>query len=178
MTARERRGKWICLTIAVLITLDKLGGIGLALSGGLDQVKWWQSVVLPLCMVSGILFLVRDGDNWLRWLIGLVLIANCALRLFVFGRIAYMMAEHGSPEGNDFLIRAFGVPVGLLVAREVLYGLFGLALLTLPSLRAYFEHRRFLARLKAFRLRLHVYAVAMDEAERDGRDEPPAEKPE
>jgi hypothetical protein len=48
MTPQERRGKRLFLLLAILIILDKLVGVGLAISGGWAEVRWLKSVVTPL----------------------------------------------------------------------------------------------------------------------------------
>jgi hypothetical protein len=164
MTPRERRGAWIYWTLVVLIAVDKLSGVGLVLSDGLDQVKWWRGVILPLCPLLGMVFL-RDGDRWLRWLRGFVLIAAGGLKLFAVGRLMYMLSEVSTPETNDFLLRVFGLPVGVLVAKEALYMLAGVAILALPSLRAYFEHRRVGRHMRAMADMIVIRAIAAEPSE-------------
>lgn len=164
MTPRERRGAWVYWTLVVLIALDKLSGVGLVLSDGLEQVKWWRSVILPLCPLLG-LVLLRDGDRWLRWLMGAVLIAAGGLKLFAVGRVMFVLAEVGTPETNDFLLRVFGLPVGVLVAKEVLYMLAGVAILALPSLRAYFEYRRVGRHMRALADVMVIRAIMAEPSE-------------
>jgi hypothetical protein len=164
MTPRERRGAWVYWTLVVLIALDKLSGVGLALSDGLGQVNWWRGVILPLCPLLGMIFL-RDGDRWLRWLMGVVLIAAGGLKLFAVGRVMFKLAEVGTPESNDLLLRVFGLPVGVLVAKEVLYMLAGVAILALPSLRAYFEYRRVGRHMRALADMMVVRAIAAEPSE-------------
>lgn len=164
MTPRERRGAWVYWTLIVLIAADKLSGVGLTLSDGLGQVNWWRGVILPLCPLLGIIFL-RDGDRWLRRLMGCVLIAAGGLKLFAVGRVMFMLAEAGTPESNDFLLRVFGLPVGVIVAKEVLYMLAGVAILALPSLRAYFEYRRVGRHMRALADMLVAQAIANEPSE-------------
>lgn len=164
MTPRERRGAWVYWTLVVLIAADKLSAVGLALSDGLGQVNWWRSVILPLCPLLGIVFL-RDGDRWLRWLMGAVLIAAGGLKLFAVARVVFVLTEAGTPETNDFLLRVFGLPVGVIVAKEVLYMLAGVALLALPSLRAYFEYRRVGRHMRALADMIVIRAIAAEPSE-------------
>lgn len=159
MSPRERRGKWLFVILATLITLDKLAGVGLALSGDWYQVKWGQSVMFPLCVIVAVVSL-RDGETWLRWLLGGALMFVSGVKLFMLGRLWFAVTSGPEPNAADFAWQFLGPPLGILGAHQLVYLLAGLALLVSPSLRAYFAHRRFVRRMREVMNRFVVTAVA------------------
>lgn len=141
MTALERRGKGIFLILAGLLIGERLLEVGLALSGGLGEVKWFKSVVRPLLFAVGVACL-WEGENWLRWLMGTVCIFVGGVKLFVSGRLLFLVTEVTPPEATGFFLTAVGYPVGILGLIGLLELVAGLCFLVMPSVRAFFRYQR------------------------------------
>ena len=141
MTPQERRGKRLFLILATLIILEKLAGVGLALSGGLTEVKWFKSVVQPIGFALAVAFLWQ-GDVWLRWLVGAACVFSGGLLAFVSGRVLVKLAGVTPPEATGFFLQVAGYPIGLVGIFGLLYVVAGLLFLFSPSMRAFFRYQR------------------------------------
>ena len=159
MTAQERRGKWIFLTFAALLIAERLLGVALALSGhGLAEIQWWKSVAQPLLFAMAVA-LLWQGENWLRWLVGMACLLAGGLQLFVAGRVLIRLAEVTPPEATGFFLQVAGYPLGVVGLMGLLELLAGLAFLVLPSVRAFFRYQR------ERRSRLDIENAAADDAD-------------
>lgn len=141
MTPQERRGRRLFLILASLIILEKLAGVGLALSGGLAEVKWYKSVAQPVGLAVAVAGLWL-GDVWLRWLVGVACIVTGGYSALVSGWLLVKLADGIPPEAARFFIWAAGLPIGLIGLVGLLYVLAGLLFLFSPSLRAFFRYQR------------------------------------
>ena len=141
MTPQERRGKRLFLVLATLLVLEKVAGITLALSGGLAEVRWVESVVQPVGFALAVAFLWQ-GDVWLRWLVGLMCIFSGGLLAFVCGQLLVKLAGVTPPEGAGFFMQIAGFPVGLVGVFGLLHVVAGLLFLASPSIRAFFRYQR------------------------------------
>jgi hypothetical protein len=142
MTAKEQRGKWIFLTFAALLIAEQLVVVGLAVSGhGVAEFEWWKSVAQPLLFAMAVAILWQ-GENWLRWLVGVACLLAGGLKLFVAGRVLIRLAEVTPPEMTGFFMQAAGFPLGIVGFIGLLELLAGLAFLALPSVRAFFRYQR------------------------------------
>src|ERR1700721_3486787 len=133
------------LVLATLIVLEKLSGVGIALSGGLAEVKWIKSVAMPLGIAMTVA-LLWQGDIWLRWLVGLLFVFTGGVRVYISGLVLAKLAGVTPPEATGFFMQAAGYPIGLIGVFGLLYVLAGLLFLVSPSMRAFFRYQREVAR--------------------------------
>jgi lysylphosphatidylglycerol synthetase-like protein (DUF2156 family) len=141
MTKIERRGKWLFLLIATLVVVDKLAGIGLALSHGLNDVRWLRSVLFPLCFVLGFIPLYA-GDEFLRKFMGWAFLANGAFVVVTAVRVYLEASERLQGSDMEALLEVFGSIAAISLLWALLYLITGAALLWLPSIRAYLAYQR------------------------------------
>jgi hypothetical protein len=145
MTPQELRGKRLFLILATLIILEKLASVGIALYGGLAEVKWLKSVALPLGIAMTVVFLWQ-GDIWLRWLVGILFVFKGSGQVYISGWLLAKLAGVTPPEATGFFMQAAGYPIGLVGVFGLLYVLAGLLFLVSPSMRAFFRYQREVAR--------------------------------
>ncbi len=141
MSPSVGRGRRIYLAFAVLLIAEELITVGFALSHGLAEVKWWQSVARPLLFSLGVFFL-WEGDDWLRWLVSVACLVTGGVAVVVAARVLFKLAEVTPPGEAGFLFRFAGVPIGIVAVVGLSRLLAGLAFLLSPSVRAFFRHQR------------------------------------
>lgn len=141
MTPQERRGKWLFLILASLISLDALAQVGLALSGEDENFSWYKSVVRPLGLPVAAASL-WSGSVWLRWLVGLGCSISGVLITIPSIKLLITFAQETPPEDAGFFMRVIGLPVGLFAFYGLLYLITGGFILVAPSLQAFFRYQR------------------------------------
>ena len=83
-----------------------------------------------------------QGDNWLRWLVGVACILSGAIRLAVGSLVTIRLAEVTPREATGLFLRVAAYPLGLVALPGLVEVLAGLAFLALPSVQAFFRHQR------------------------------------
>lgn len=141
MTPLQKRGKRLFLILASLLILEKLAGIGFAVSSGLNELNWLKSVIGPLGFAVAVAFLWQ-GDVWLRWLVGLVCLLTGAPLMLVSGRAVMELANATPPEATGISMRLAGLPFGLLPLYGGFFVVAGLLFLFSPSLRAFLRYQQ------------------------------------
>lgn len=141
MTPKERRGKWLFLILAGLIVLEKLAGIGFALSDGLGQVNWFKSVVTPLGVLCAVIALWY-GELLMQRLVGGMYILIGASQLYLAIRSLQQLQPKLTPDNAEFLIATLGTAFYIIAAFAVVYLLLGLLFLFSPSMSAFFRYQR------------------------------------
>jgi len=129
------------LILATLLILEKLVGVGFALSGGLSEIRWLRSVVQPLGFAFAIAWLWQ-GDAWLRWLVGFACVLTGGLTVYVSGRILLKLAELTPAEATRSFMLVAGYPLGFLALIGALHLIVGLLFLFEPGMRAFFRLQR------------------------------------
>jgi hypothetical protein len=141
VTSQERRGQRLFLVLASLIILDKLAAVGFALAGGMANVHWLKSVVAPIGFALAVAFLWQ-GENWLRWLVGVACILSGGALAFVSGRLLIRFAGVTPPDATGFFMQIAGYPLGIVGLIGLFYLIAGLLFLFSPSLQAFFRYQR------------------------------------
>jgi hypothetical protein len=141
MTRLERRGKWLFLTLATLIVLEKLVGVGFALSEGLVEINWFRSVVSPIGVFCAIVGLWQ-GDEWLRRLVGGMFLLMGASQLYLSIRSMGALERKTPPGDANVLIDLVGTAFLMIGAFAVIYLIMGLLFLLSPSMKAFFRYQR------------------------------------
>jgi len=141
MTPIERRGKWLLIVVGSLLILEKLVGVGLALSGGFANVNWLKSVIQPIGFSFAIAFLWH-GDVWGRWLVGLACVIVGGTQAYSVGRVIVALKEIAPPDANDSPLRPLASVLGLAAAIALLHIVAGLIILISPSIRAFLRHQK------------------------------------
>jgi hypothetical protein len=141
MTRQERRGKRLFLVLATIIILDELIKVGFALSGGLADVKWLESVARPLAFVVAVA-LLWNGENWLRWLVGVACVVYGGGLALVSSHLLIKFGGITPPNATGNFMHVIGYPLVIVGFLAVFYLGAGLAFLLSPSLRAFFRYQR------------------------------------
>lgn len=141
MTARERRGKRLYTIVASLVILHQFAILISAVSNGIGNIKLTDSVIVPLGLVF-MMIVLRDGDHWVRWMLGAVSLAKGGASTYLAIRIGLVVwqvfpkAKH--PEVREMVDGILGI--------YLLGGLFYLivtAILFLsPSFKAFMRYQR------------------------------------
>jgi hypothetical protein len=131
-----RRGRNIFLVLIAPIVVDCTAAIVVALRGEWQSIHWTASVLTPLWIVGWIGFLYLLGYRS-----SLVVVEFCCLLpgigLIIQGIQDGSSLAPGGPWGH-----LAGCPSVVVVAIGAWYFTAGLALMLVPSVRAYFAHQR------------------------------------
>jgi hypothetical protein len=151
MTPQEQRGRWLFLTLATLIMLDKLLGLGLTISGGVAEVNWFKVLLQPVGFAI-ILAFVWYGDRSMRLLLGWVSLLIGGLQVFTCVRIFTKLALRTPPKAAGFLMQFAGYSLGIVAAIGLFYFVAGLSFLASPSLKAFCHYRLVCSRVRVVNL--------------------------
>ncbi len=97
MNSQERHGKWIFLTLAAYLAVERIVETGLTLSHGLAMAPAIRSVALAFLLIVALMFLWR-GENTLRWLIGVWCLLSGGMSLVVSSTAMIRTAAITPPE--------------------------------------------------------------------------------
>ncbi|HVC94463.1 MAG TPA: hypothetical protein VND64_12270 [Pirellulales bacterium] len=141
MNSQERRGKWIFLTLAAYLALERIVETGLSLSHGLAIAPAIQSVALAFLLIVVLLFLWR-GENTLRWLVGVWCLLSGGMSLVICIRPLIGMAAITPAESIGTFFQVTGIPFAVAIVKGLLKASVGLAILLLPGVQAFFRYQR------------------------------------
>ncbi|HEY1068370.1 MAG TPA: hypothetical protein VGE52_19765 [Pirellulales bacterium] len=147
MTPDELRGRRQYLVLATLLIAQQLGAIGIALSHGLSQLNWRDSLILPLLTISGYVF-ISEGKVWLRWVVGVSNVLSGVRDMFLgvapwtlFPSLAGLFGPIREVDPDAVGLTAL-TPFALTFAFGLLEFVGGLMFLLSPSILAFFRYQR------------------------------------
>ncbi len=140
MSRLIRRGRVFFLILATLIVVDRASSLVLALIGDTENLSIWQSILLPVLVILGVVSLWR-GETGLRRLMAAWALLHGGINLLIFGFLIYRMAAVTPPEQAGFLLNVSAMLFGFSLLHAGFYIFVGLALLLSRSLKAFFNHQ-------------------------------------
>jgi hypothetical protein len=135
MSPMARRGRKFFLVLIAPIVVDCAAAIVVALCGDWQSIQWTASVLMPLWIVGWLGFLYLRGYRSSLFLVEFFCLVP-GIGLIKRG-IRGNSLVHGGAWGH-----LAGCPSIVVVAIGAWYLTAGLALMLLPSVRAYFAHQR------------------------------------
>lgn len=140
MSRLARRGKTIFLVLVTLLIGETLLGVGRQLTRGTQGIDLFDVVVTPLLICVGFAALWQ-GHLWLRWLACLYLVAWGGVQLLIVARVAAGMASVTPPSATLVFLQLVLQLLGGKLLLGTWHVLAGIALVSLPSLRAFFDYQ-------------------------------------
>lgn len=140
MSKLEKRGRLIYLAVAAVLSFWILNGVGQALLGDWNQIKWWSSAIVPVGFLAALIGLWTGNQN-LHWAV----VAVCVVRgmmCFIGGiRAIGAFRQAGLSKDSEPEHLLYGM-AGFVVLMGIAY-LACAALLSIPpSVRAFFAFQR------------------------------------